>query len=147
MANYTDTATVRQRAGFAGNLNIATTSITGAIATADAIIDSTIFGVYTLPMTETPSLIKEIATHLAVGQLLVDNYGIQDEELKKSGQCHINFATDLLEQIRQRKLKVLSSASTEMSQADANLPSFFPTESSEDDDEPTYPRITINQKY
>jgi len=148
MPNYTTQAIVRQRAGFAGNLSITTESITTAIATADAIIDSALYGIYSLPMSETPSIIKEVATHLSVGQILIDNYGIQDEDQKKNGEQHITFAQSLLADIRGRKLAVLDSASKEMTTVETSSPSFYPNDTSASSTtDSTSPAVWMNQDF
>jgi phage gp36-like protein len=136
--SYTNATDVRRRAGFTGNVSITTASITSAIEIADAVINSSLYGIYSLPLSETPRLVEEISAHLAVGALLIDNYGEQDITQKVNGQNHIDYAQGLLTRVKERDIKLLNSVSAEMTTVTTNEPSFYPDDASYNDaDDPT----------
>jgi len=148
---YTTTDKVRIEAGIVGNTNIATTSITNKITRADAIVNGKIADVYSLPLAETPGLIEQLSTAIAGALILIDEYGKEAQGTDKDGFARLETAMDTLEQIRTKKLKVISDTTgTELAVANTLSPKFRPTNLSSDENESdpdvaTHPKFKINK--
>ena len=106
---YDSTENVRDEAGFTGNANVTDAKITAYQSAATSHIDGIISRIYTLPLTETPDILKLIERKLAAGHLQLDEYGEQAEGTSKDGQAKIDWAEEMLRAIESGLIRLLDS--------------------------------------
>lgn len=93
--NYATIDSIRREAGLTNNKWISDSQIDEKRQTAQAIIDSTLQGRYTVPFTSPINpLIAEITRRLAAGYLLTDDYGPTQTLDTRQGQAKINYVTN-----------------------------------------------------
>ena len=143
---YTTEAIVRVESPFKDSSNIDTTYVTRAIAQADNLIDGVIGEVYSLPLSETPGLIQDLSTQLAVYNLYKDQNTNIEIASGVDFTDALEEAMNLLESIRTRKIKLFDSTGSELSLTDRVKPKFYPTQASTDDGD-TEPLFTINKQF
>lgn len=143
---YTTEAIVREESPFKDSGNIESTYVDRAIDQADSMIDGVIGEVYSLPLSETPSLIQDLSTQLAVYNLYKD----QNTNIEIASGVDftdvLEEAMNLLESIRKRKLKLFDSNGSELAINDRVKPKYYPTQSSTDDGD-TAPFFTVNKQF
>lgn len=123
---YTTEAIVRVESAFKDSTNIDTTYVTRAIAQADSYINSEISQVYSLPLSETPSLIQELSTKCTVYNLLSDqNLSIEIAQ-GINVQALLDEIDTVLQAIRKREKKLIGADGLELALIDALLPSGYP---------------------
>lgn len=124
---YTTKEIVREESAFKDSTNIPDTYIDRAIAQADSYIDGRIGGVYTLPLSETPSLIQELSTKLVVYNLMSD----QNLNVEVAAGVDVSSMLDgvnaILDGIKDRSVKLFDSDGAELDVSDSILPSSYPT--------------------
>lgn len=99
--DYTTIEAIRHTAGFANNRNITDEYVAGFRKTAQDQVNSSLKGVYTLPfVAPINSFISRIATSLAAGYLLIDQYGSFTTSQTTNGQDKIDWAEAQLKAIR-----------------------------------------------
>jgi phage gp36-like protein len=143
-ARYCAIDKIRSRAGMARNNYVQDDRFASARTRAESEIDSTLAGVYVLPLTSTPAIITEICELLASGTVMSDEFGEGEgaDGPKKQAQ-----ARSMLKDIREGKLKLIADGA-ELPKASASLPVFYPTALSADDEyDPTAPKMPRNKVY
>jgi len=115
---YETVANIRDEAGFTGNDNVTTAKITAYQSAATSHINGIISRVYTLPLSETPEILKLIERKLAAGHLLLDEYGEAAEGTSKDGQIKVDWAEEMLKQIEDETIILLDSSSATLAQSE-----------------------------
>ena len=125
---YTTEAIVREESSFKNSSNIDSDYVTRAIAQADSFIDGKITGVYVIPLSETPSIIQDISTTLAVYNLITDqNLNVEIASGVNVSQM-IADALALLDQIIARKLMLVGTDGEELSTRNTIKVGFAPND-------------------
>ena len=146
---YSVVANIRAQTPFKSSTLISDAEITQKIAEADGMIDSYIGQVYTLPLSETPEIIKSISKDLSAVML----YDDQNKNFEVQPGININDEWErilsALKSIQSRELKLYDTAGSELTLADRIKPKFYPTEASSasDSTEQTGAKFTINQDF
>lgn len=142
---YTTTAIIREESPLKDTTNIADAYVTRAITQADSVIDGYIFDVYVLPLSSTPSLIQHISTTLAIYFLLTDQAINIEIASGVDATKLLEQATELLNQIKSRKLKLIVSGA-ELPTTSLLRPSSYPSASSTESGD-TEPLFEIDTQY
>jgi len=114
---YEELDNIRDEAGFTGNENVTDAKIEAYQKAATSHIDGIISRVYSLPLSETPEILKLIERKLAAGHLLLDEYGEQAEGTSKDGQIKIDWAEEMLQQIEDGVIRLIGSDNTALTQS------------------------------
>jgi len=129
---YDSTENIRDEAGFTGNTNVADAKITAYQNAATSHIDGIISRTYTLPLTETPDILKLIERKLAAGHLLLDEYGEQAEGTSKDGQAKVNWAEEMLRAIEGGLIRLLDSDQDVLARSEKVSMKGFPDKTEKD---------------
>ena len=129
---YDSTENIRDEAGFTGNTNVADAKITAYQNAATSHIDGIISRTYTLPLTETPDILKLIERKLAAGHLLLDEYGDQAEGTSKDGQAKVNWAEEMLRAIEGGLIRLLDSDQDVLARSEKVSMKGFPDKTEKD---------------
>ena len=149
---YTTLEKSRIAAGIVGNLNITTASIESKILMADGVINGKISDVYSLPLSEEPEFIKELASQMVSAFILIDEYGKEAQDSDKDGYKRLDLLfndkqTGILDRIQKKQIKLISdTSSTELDRANTLRASYRPTALSCDKDQ-TDPDIRTREKF
>ena len=143
---YTTEAIVRQEGPFKNSSAITAAYITRAITQADSIIDSSIGDVYVLPLEETPAIIQDLSTKLAIANLLNDQSINIEISAGVSVKGIVDDAMLMLDLILNRKQKLFGADGTELATNSVNRVTSYPTQTSTDDGD-TEPLFTIDQDF
>ncbi|MEE8151278.1 MAG: phage protein Gp36 family protein [Nitrosomonadaceae bacterium] len=125
---YTTDAIIRSESPFKSATKIVTATMTRVIAQADNFIDGKIGGVYLLPLASTPAMIQEISTTLATYNL------IKDQNLNIEIASGVNLTQmmedvlALLDQIKDRKLKLFTTLGVELDLVSTIKVGFYPND-------------------
>lgn len=143
-ARYASIDGIRGRAGMNRNNYVQDDRFKSARTRAESEIDSSLAGMYTLPLTVTPAIITEICELLAAGAVMADEFGAGDDA---EGYKMQSRARSMLKDIRDGKLKLMN-AGVELTKTPACLPVFYPNDTSyENEDDPTAPKMPRNKEY
>jgi len=129
---YDSTENIRDEAGFTGNANVTDAKITAYQNAATSHIDGIISRTYTLPLTETPDILKLIERKLAAGHLLLDEYGEQAEGTSKDGQAKVNWAEEMLRAIEGGLIRLLDSDQDVLARSEKVSMKGFPDKTEKD---------------
>jgi len=129
---YDSTENIRDEAGFTGNTNVTDAKITAYQNAATSHIDGIISRTYTLPLTETPDILKLIERKLAAGHLLLDEYGEQAEGTSKDGQAKVNWAEEMLRAIEGGLIRLLDSDQDVLARSEKVSMKGFPDKTEKD---------------
>ena len=116
--SYDSTDNIREEAGFTGNTNVTEAKIIAYQGAATSHIDGIISRIYSLPLAETPNILKLIERKLAAGHLLLDEYGEQAEGTSKDGQAKVDWAEKMLQAIEDGLIRLLDSDQEILSQSE-----------------------------
>jgi phage gp36-like protein len=147
---YSTTPAVREAAGFTGNLNISTASISRSIAMADGIINGKLYDVYTLPLSEVPAMIGGLSEELAAALLLIDEYGTESDGTERTGETRYTRVMSVLTKIQNREIKVVSDTTgTELARASTLSPRSLPNDitNAERGINNTAPKVRMNDTF
>lgn len=147
---YSTVANVRKNTGLSNSTNISDAFITAKIAYADAVINSKIGGVYSLPLASTPDLIAFLSLEICSAMLYMGEYGEELQDSDKGWDKRMKIANDILDDIQSQKTKLYNtSTGEEYARASLLNPSFYPTEISSDPEteDSTAPYLTMNGDY
>lgn len=138
---YTTKEAVRAATGFSDAAKIADATIESYIDDADSVINSKIVDVYSLPLSETPEIIETISRHITVALLYSNEYGEESQDTDKGWERRMNWAMDMLEDIRKQRTKLYDSNNAELARSSLRQIAFKPTNASsavnaEDSDAP-----------
>lgn len=116
-----------------GNLNISTTSINSKITISDGIVDGYIGDTYTLPLSSTCSVIKELAGEVAEALILKEQYGPEVADSDKDGYKKWDSVITILESIQSGKMKLYTDSTprTEFTSNTETQPKAFPDNTSD----------------
>lgn len=106
---YTTLWDIRKHAGLAGNGKYSDLRLETKRKQAENEIDSVIFSLYVLPLTEVPALLSQICELLAAGYIDYEEFGKDGEGVKWLGE-----ARALLTQIAQNKRRLIGADGTEL---------------------------------
>ena len=115
---YEELDNIRDDAGFTGNDNVTDAKITAYQKAATSHIDGIISRVYSLPLSETPEILKLIERKLAAGHLMLDEYGEQAEGTSKDGQVKVDWAEEMLQQIEDGIIRLLGADQVVLAQSE-----------------------------
>lgn len=127
--DYVTIAQVREEAGFVGNHNITNNMISDYILTSESEIKGVIAKKYTLPLSEVPGVVKEMARQLAAGLLLLKEYGPDAEGTTKDGLLKVKWARNRLKEIKENKFILLDSNNDELATSDRIAAEGWPLDS------------------
>jgi phage gp36-like protein len=150
---YTTVEQVRIATGFEeatppAEAKISDGVIEQAIKEADGIINGKINDVYILPLSSVPSLIEMISTQLAKGILYAQEYGEETENLDKGWQKTMDYYLGLLDDIRDRKLKLIDENGQNLPTSSLFRMSGLPNpQTNQDKHNPTNPKFRINEVF
>jgi len=146
---YCTKTEVRAATGFSDSDKISDTTIDAYIADADSVINAKISDLYTLPLASTPDIINMLSRYLTIGLLYSNEYGEESQNTDKGWEKRMNWAMNILEDIRKQKTKLVDSTGAELARRTLRSPSFYPTAASSDPaaDNSTAPRISMNTKF
>lgn len=146
---YTTKAIVRAATGFSDATKISDTTLDLYIADADSVINAKIADIYTLPLSETPSIIGTISRHITVALLYANEYGEESEETDKGWKKRMDWALKLLDDIQSQKIKLYTTAGAELARSSLKKPVSRPddTSSDPDTDDNTAPYLTMNKEF
>lgn len=146
---YTTKAIVRAATGFSDTTKITDATIDLYIADADSVINAKIADVYSLPLSETPSIIGTISRHITIALLYSNEYGEESEDTDKGWKKRMDWAMGMLGDIQKQKIKLRTSAGVELDRSSLRKPAFYPTEASSDVSatDTTAPQITMNKEF
>lgn len=147
---YSTKIQVRNASGFQDAYKMPDSQIDLAITGADALINSMISAVYTLPLVSTPSLIETISIELAKYRLYQDEYGEETQNLDKGWMRGYDWAMGVLDDISKRKIKLIDDTTgEEFALNDLRSPAFYPNDASSQPDavDSTQPKLTMNQNF
>lgn len=129
---YTTEAIVRAESPFKDSTNIDTTYVTRAIAQADSFLNAMIGNVYSLPLSETPSIVQELSTKVTIYNLLTD----QNLNIEVASGVNITAlleqVTGILDGIKSRAVKLFGADGTELALVDQMLPVGYPNQADTD---------------
>jgi hypothetical protein len=125
---------IREEAGFNDNSYINDGQIEIFRQTAESEVKSSIYKLYSLPLSTIPDIIKGVVRLLAAGQLLYKEYGAEADGTSKDGIEKIKEARSILKEIRNGSIILLddSDEKLEASGADSSLEG-IPNETTDDD--------------
>lgn len=150
MAAYTTKSTVRIETGFQDTTKISDGLIDQYIAEASSLIDSKIGDVYRLPLATVPDLIEMLCRIITAALLYFNEYGEESENLDKSWKTKMDWAMQVLEDIRTQKTKLVDPATgIELTRSDLRQPKFYPNDTSSAPTAPdsTAAKLTMNQRF
>lgn len=110
-SNYTSLHKIRREAGMKDNPYIEDDLIYNYRLEAEGLINGMLASVYSVPFTSnTPHLIRYIATLLGAGYLLQREYGVEDDiDINKTGASKVSRAEKLLDKILKGTVQLLDS--------------------------------------
>ncbi len=115
--HYTSVYKIKVEAGFQNNAYIGSDLVDRYRTEAEAQAEGAVIGLYSLPFSSTPKIFQHIVTLLAAGLLLSKEYGLEsDVEVSKTGQRKIERAEELLEKIRDSKIRLVGEDGSEVDQ-------------------------------
>lgn len=140
---YSSEADVRAQSPFKDSTLINSAYVVQKIAEADAIINGTIGGTYTLPLSSTPDIIVDLSKEIAT--LLIFREQNKNIEVQPGMDLYKAWEVQmaLLQAIASRTQKLFSSAGVELPLSAAALPYGFPNSSDPD----AGPAFTRNQRF
>lgn len=146
---YTTKAIVRAATGFSDATKISDTTIDLYIADADSVVNAKIADIYSLPLSETPSLIGTISRHITVALLYANEYGEESEDTDKGWKKRMDWAMKLLDDIQSQKIKLYTTAGAELARSSLKKPASRPDDASSDEsaEDSTYPRLTMDKEF
>lgn len=144
---YTTIADVRVTTGFSDDTKITDSTITDAIAYADSTIDSALYDIYELPLTETPELIVWLSLQIATCYLYMNEYGEETENLDKGWEKKLNFLMGILDEIRDQRRKLIGADGNELSRSPLKQPSYYPDAANSATGGATESKLTMNQNF
>jgi hypothetical protein len=109
--HYCSIDEIRQNAGFKSNPNITDAVIDIKRNQAEAEINGELYQVYALPFAQPiPWKINQIASTLAAGYLLSDEYGTMSRGLSKDGDAMVKEAQEMLMMVKIRETVITNAA-------------------------------------
>ncbi len=115
--HYTSIYKIKVESGFQNNAYIGSDLVDRYRTEAEAQAEGAVIGLYSLPFSSTPKIFQHIVTLLAAGLLLSKEYGLEsDVEVSKTGQRKIERAEELLEKIRDSKIRLVGEDGSEVDQ-------------------------------
>ncbi len=139
---YSTVANVKLESGFSDNANILDATVQRYIDASDDTIDGVLSKLYTLPLSETPSLIEQISRLMSAGFLMMEQYGTEAEGTSFDGQAKIDQAMALLKKIENGETLLVGADGTELATSGGIGLKGFPASDSD------YPaKITIETKF
>lgn len=141
--HYADVDNIRKLAGFLDNANVGDDGIDDLRGRAEGYVNHMLSTVYTLPLSDNSnwdgspgeSVIKSITEDLTTGWLLIREYGARAEGTDKDGYKLLEQAKMMLQDIVDKKAKLLDSEYEEIATASQLSPGFYPTNSQDDTSE------------
>lgn len=107
---YNTGSEIRRRSGITGNVNISTASVASKITISDGIVDGYIGDVYTLPLSSTCSVVKELAGEVAEALILKEQYGPEVEDSDKDGYNKWDSVIKILKSIQSGEMKLYTDS-------------------------------------
>ena len=146
---YSTIADVRAITGMSSSVKIPDATITAKIVAADAIINAKIGAVYQLPLSATCDMITMLSNEIASLLLTMDIYGEETQNTDKGWERKMKAFYNMLEDIRQLKMRLFDTNGAELSRITTRQPGFYPTDASSDPGavNSTQPKITMNEKF
>lgn len=146
---YTTESSVRKASGFSDSVNITSALIVAYIADADSVINSSIVTRYSLPLSETPDIIETLSRHITVGLLYSNEYGEESQDTDKGWKSRLDWAMNLLNDIKEGKLQLLDSNFDELARNSLLNISSKPNDASSavDASDSDAPKLTMNEKF
>lgn len=143
---YTTIAIVRAESAFKDSNKIADAVIQRAIDEMTYFINGKVGAVYTLPLASTPTILQSVNTSLAVYELIRDQNLNIEIASGVNVQQMVDSALELLEQIQERKLRLIATDGTEYATVDQIKVGFYPNDADTDDGTATR-QFTMDQKF
>lgn len=147
---YTTVEKVRSESGLSNTTNISESRILDVVSRSEAEIDGVLKNLYVLPLSDNSNwsgsqaayYLEGIATELAVGMLLVEQYGVEAEGTSKDGYAKIDRIrgndekniTGELDKLADRVIKLIDSEGDELSQVDTGSAEGWPDSTTADED-------------
>lgn len=130
---YNTVAEIQRRTGISGNSNISTTSINTKITISDGIVDGYIIDRYSLPLSSTCSVLKELAGEIAEALILREEYGPEIADTDKDGQNKYENAISILNSVKTGSMKLLTDSNprSEFAVNAGTLPTSYPNNASD----------------
>lgn len=108
--HYTSIYKILKESGFDNNPYITTDLVSRYRDEAEDQTESTLAGLYSLPLPANSKMLQHIVTLLSAGFLLSQEYGVEaDVEISKTGERKIQRAEGLLDKILEKKIVLLNS--------------------------------------
>jgi len=108
--HYTSIYKILKESGFDNNPCITTDLVSRYRDEAEDQTESTLAGLYSLPLPANSKMLQHIVTLLSAGFLLSQEYGVEaDVEIGKTGERKIQRAEGLLDKILEKKIVLLDS--------------------------------------
>ncbi|MFA6325311.1 MAG: hypothetical protein WCX46_03760 [Candidatus Paceibacterota bacterium] len=109
-SHYTSVYKILKEAGLENNSYITTDIVSRYRDEAEDQTESTLAGLYSLPLPANSKMLQHIVTLLSAGFLLSQEYGVEaDVEIGKTGERKIQRAEGLLDKILEKKIVLLDS--------------------------------------
>lgn len=127
---------IRQSAGWEDNFYVPDPRIDEARSDAQGEVFSALRKIYTFPLTKYSSFLTRIVVDMAVGYLLIDEYGMDVQNVALDGYKRLEEARARLAKLVSKEY-VLYDEDEDSDQAisDTGTPSFYPDDSTEDEDD------------
>lgn len=135
VTDYCSISDIRDEAGLSTNRFISDSKIARKRLEAQAEVDSTLAGIYTIPF-QSPinALIDSLTCKLAAGFLLVKNYGSLSSMTTNNGKAKIDDARALLMELKNRQKTLVSNQGVDQSLSTGVAFSMYPNPSSTESD-------------
>ena len=132
---YADIDDIRSEAGFNNNPYVTDYDILLELKNATDEINGKLANIYVLPLSYTPAIISDIATHLTLGRLFHREYPGIDPMYAKEGEGRMREGRNGLNDIMKRKIILLDESLIEMPRVPTDKPSGWPNASTSSVDE------------
>jgi phage gp36-like protein len=126
---YATVSDVRRDAGMADNAYITDSDILQSLKDSQSEINSKLASYYTIPLSETPALIRDICAMLTVGRLFQAEYPGIDPTYDKVGKDRTTEARELLSQICKKEIRLITASGEEFTTVTTQRPAGWPNSS------------------
>lgn len=128
--HYATLEDIRTMAGFAKNPRITHARVSRKRDFAESEVNASLVGRYNLPLAFVDDTVRNIATQLAAGYLMQDEYGDQKDDVPENGDSYVKQARSLLVQIRKGELHLTGADGNLLSERSSAKPLAKPIRSS-----------------
>jgi hypothetical protein len=152
LTSFTDIANVKRSSGFTNNSNIVDSLVEPYVSAANSEVNQAIATRYKLPLSVNPlyagsvaeSALKNIATNLAAGFLMMQQYGDAGGEMSESAIINVRFARNQLKMINSGENILLGTGGEQLILRESSLmsPKGFPSSNTANP-----PKFTMDQKF